>query len=71
MLYEISMFWDGRHCDTKAEAESCEDKSNHWVRVTGSDAAKTTIFVPSADCAERLSALINEIIFTTDKKQAA
>ena len=60
MLYDLTMFWDGRHALT-ANAESSIDGSVHWVRVKADDAATTTVFVSDRAAAERLAALINEI----------
>ena len=60
MLYELTMFWNGRHALT-ANAETSTDGSVHWVRVKADDAATTTVFVSDRAAAERLAAVINEI----------
>lgn len=60
MLYQIAMFWDGSHSDSRAVAESCGE-STHWVTVNGKDAAKTTIFVQNANDAADLAELINKL----------
>lgn len=80
MLYQISMFWDARHTEAYAIAESAE--TSHWVTVSAKDAAKTTIFVADANKAAELAALINRFtgaeqpvqpmaVCTTDEERPA
>lgn len=69
MLYEISMFWDSRGRGTSATAQSSD--ATHWVSVSAVDAAKTTIFVETAEHAQRLADLINEMTEATQQATAA
>lgn len=69
MLYDISMFWDGRYSSVKATADSAEDAA--WVKVTANDAATTTIFVRNRQNAEKLADLINELNATAELQTAA
>lgn len=60
MIYSVKMFWrPGDGTAAKADKGECA----HWVQVQASSSAgaTATIFVQSADAAEKLAALINEL----------
>ena len=69
MLYEISMFWDSKGRGTSATAQSAD--ATHWVSVSAVASAKTTIFVETAEHAQRLADLINELTGATQQATAA
>jgi len=68
MLYEISMFWDGRYAVT-AQADEVDGAT--WVAIDAPGAAKTVIFTKDHASAIRLADLINELVIARSSEQQA